>query len=74
MFCARCFKCFAAAPICSSFSIAVTPPVRCAQYPRGIPGMRPSMRACVAEGNSHDDYVKELVEVAEEEEEEVKKI
>eukprot|EP00435_Cladocopium_sp_Y103_P026206 s860_g6.t1 len=57
------FKTFGAAPICSSFSVAVTPAVRSTQYPRGLPGMRATMRQKVREGNSHSDWLIELVEL-----------
>ena len=60
-----CFKTFGAAPICSSFSVAVTPPVRSCRFPRGIPGLRHSMRQKVSEGNSHNDFVYDLVIEAE---------
>ena len=54
---------FGAAPICSSFSIAITPPVRCAKHPRGIRGLRASMRKKVADGNSHNDFMKDLIDL-----------
>ena len=39
-----CFKAFGAAPICASFSVAVTPPVRSSQFPRGLPNLWRSMQ------------------------------
>ena len=57
------FKTLGAAPICSSFSIAITPPVRSQRFPRGIPGLRAAMRQKVKEGNSHNDFVKDLEEL-----------
>eukprot|EP00435_Cladocopium_sp_Y103_P013368 s3434_g3.t1 len=54
-----------AAPICSSFSVAVTPPVRSARFPRGLPGLRLTMREKVREGNSHNDFMADLVELFE---------
>eukprot|EP00435_Cladocopium_sp_Y103_P061170 s1087_g22.t2 len=54
-----------AAPICCSFSVAVTPPVRSKKYPRGIPGLRSSMRQKVREGNSHSDFLADLVVICE---------
>ena len=57
-----CFKTAGAAPICSSFSVAITPPVRSEKYPAGKPGMRHSMRQKVKEGNSHNGYVGTLVD------------
>lgn len=61
----KCFKSCGAAPICSSFSVAVTPPVRSSKHPRGIPGLRQSMREKVSEGNCHSDFVKDVVDEAE---------
>lgn len=54
-----------AAPICSSFSVAVTPPVRSRRYPRGIPGLRPTMRHKVSCGNQHADFIALVVEECE---------
>ena len=62
---AGCFKTLSAAPICSSFSVALTPPIRSGRYPAGIPGMRVTMRKKVKEGNSHNSYIYTLVELAE---------
>jgi len=67
MFLFGCFLAMCAAPICASFSVAVTPPVRSSRFPRGIPGLRISMREKVAEGNSHNDFVFELVVTCEDE-------
>lgn len=67
MFVFGCFLAMCAAPICASFSIAVTPPVRSSRFPRGIPGLRLSMREKVADGNSHNDFVLELVVTCEDE-------
>ena len=49
------------APVCSSHSIAITPPVRSKRFPRGIPGMRHSMRQKVKLGNRHADFCKALI-------------
>ena len=54
------FKSLGAAPICSSFSVAVTPPVRSRRYPRGKPGISHTMRQKVREGNSHNDFMREM--------------
>ena len=62
----RAFSTFGAAPICSSFSRAVTPPVRSMCYPRGKPGLRPSMRLKVSQGNSHSDFVCDCLEAGSE--------
>ena len=51
-----------AAPIRSSFSVAVTPPVRSARFPRGLPGLRSSMREKVRDRNSHKDFCADLLE------------
>ena len=42
--------------VCSSFSMAVTPPVRNNQFPRGVPWMSSGMREKVALGNGMGDY------------------
>ena len=52
---------FGAAPICSSFSVAITPPIRNSQHPRGIRGLSAKMRQKVSQGNSHNDYMMDLV-------------
>lgn len=51
------------APICASFSTAITPAVRSATYPRGKPGISPAMRVKVRTGNSHADYICELLDI-----------
>ena len=59
----RCFKSMGAAgaaPICSSFSVAVTPPVRSSKYPRGLPDLRRSMQQKVRDGNSHSDFTRSI--------------
>eukprot|EP00438_Fugacium_kawagutii_P012047 Skav218189 [mRNA] locus=scaffold5213:273982:278268:- [translate_table: standard] len=55
---------YGAAPICASFSVAVTPPVRTAKRPRGIAGLSMAMRKKVSDGNSHNDFMADLVKVA----------
>eukprot|EP00435_Cladocopium_sp_Y103_P076331 s94_g92.t1 len=55
-----------AAPICASFSVAVTLPVRSARFPRGIPGLRHSMRLKVSQGNERNDWLADLVKICEE--------
>lgn len=50
------FRTLSLAPICASFSKAVTPPVRSKQYPRGKPGISRQMRRKVSDGNSHADF------------------
>ena len=53
-----CFKAMGAAPVCSSFCVAVTPPVRSSKYPRGLPDLRRSMQQKVRDGNSHSDLMR----------------
>ena len=50
-----------AGPVCSSFSTAITPPVRSKEWPTGIPTMRPTMRDKVKLGNSMATWVSRLV-------------
>ena len=52
---------FGAAPICSSFSVAITPPIRSYRFLRGIPGLNGKMRIKVQQGNSHNDYIADCV-------------
>ena len=49
------------APICASFSKAITPPVRSNRYPRGKPGLSKAMRKKVSQGNSHASFCIELI-------------
>ena len=60
-----CFLSISMAPICASFSMAVTPPVRTKRYPRGRPGLSISMRTKVREGNLHLEFTLKIVEIAE---------
>ena len=41
------------APICASFSRAITPAVRSRRWPRGIPGIKGVMRVKILHGNNH---------------------
>lgn len=50
-----------AAPICSSFSRAVTPAVRSRLHPRGLRGITANMRLKVRDGNSHSIWLASLV-------------
>ena len=52
------------APICASFSRAVTPPVRSNRYLRGLPNLSVNMKRKVSEGNSHSDFCIELIDIA----------
>ena len=42
--------------VCSSFSVAITPPIRSSVYPRGVPWMAIGMKKKVKEGNEMSDY------------------
>ena len=50
------FKLVGSAMVCSSFSIAVTPPVRSPRFPRGVPWMSKNMKSKVQEGNHMSDF------------------
>ena len=54
------------APICASFSKAVTPPVRSRKFPRGKPGLSKTMVAKVRAGNSHCDFCGEIIQLCQE--------
>lgn len=58
-------KALGGAPICSSFSVAVTPPVRNKRFPRGLPGVRTSMRQKIRDGNSQNDFMKDVIDQCE---------
>lgn len=49
------------AVICSSFSVAITPPVRSNRYPRGVPWAPRTMRDKIRTGNSHSDFAGLLI-------------
>ena len=49
------------APICASFSPAITPPVRSRRFLRGKPGVSPAMRKKISQGNSHCDFCRSLI-------------
>ena len=57
------FRSVGMAPICASFSKAVTPPVRTNRFPRGKPGLSKNMRKKVSEGNSHADFCALLISI-----------
>lgn len=56
------FLAVGAAPICSSFSVAVTPPVRNVQYPFGVPWMSLSMTEKVGLGNDFSWWLLDMLE------------
>ena len=57
------FKTVGAAIICCSFSIAVTPPVRSSDHPRGLPSLSRNMRKKVHDGNSHSDFLADIIKL-----------
>ena len=57
------FEIVSAAPVCSSFSRAITPAVRTREYPRGAPGLRHTMAQKVEMGNDHSAWLAGLVEI-----------
>ena len=57
----KAFETVGMAPICASFSPAVTPPVRTVRFPRGKPGLSTAMRKKIKEGNSHGDFMLVLI-------------
>ena len=56
------FLAVGAAPICSSFSVAVTPPVRNVQFPLGVPWMSLSMTEKVELGNDFSWWLLDMLE------------
>lgn len=59
-----CFLAISMAPICASFSMAVTPAVRTSRYPRGRPGLSAAMRVKVKQGNLHLEFTMKIVAAA----------
>jgi hypothetical protein len=58
------FKSVGMAPICASFSRAVTPAVRSRRWPRGLHGITATMRQKVREGNAHADFCIKVIGIA----------
>ena len=56
------FQHFSAAPICSSFSRAITPAVRDREHPEGLDNVSPGMKTKILEGNSHSKWLCKLLE------------
>lgn len=54
-----------AALVCSSFSVAITPPVRNAEFPEGRPDVSERMQVKICEGNSFGDWVLKLLLLSE---------
>ena len=59
----RLFAAVGLAPICSSCSTAVTPPIRSAQFPEGLPTVSVSFAVKLAQGNAHASFVVRVVRV-----------
>lgn len=57
------FNHFSAAPVCASFSRAITPAVRSHEYPLGVPHASPSMKLKLAEGNEHLNFVCKMIAI-----------
>ncbi len=55
------FNHFSAAPICASFSRAITPLVRTKAFPLGVPGLNADMRRKLREGDKHLAWVCKMV-------------
>jgi len=64
----RAVRCVGSALVCKSFSVAVTPPVRSRQFPRGVPWMSLAMKEKVREGNSMSDFNAEIHSLCEQSE------
>ena len=58
---AELFRSFGAAPVSSSFSVAVRPPWRSAAHPEGLPGLPNSAFDKVARGNSLSKWIRRLL-------------
>ena len=54
-----------AALVCASFSVAITPPVRNAEFPEGRPDVSERMQVKIGEGNSFGDWVLKLLQLSE---------
>ena len=60
---AGCFITASAGPVCASFSRAVRPPVRSAEFPSGLSAISPNMQKKVAVGNAMSRWLATLVEL-----------
>ena len=54
--------------VCRSFSVAITPPVRTSQYPRGVPWASSAMKVKIMEGNHMADFNADIHDLCYEEE------
>ena len=61
MLLAGCFLSLTAGPVCASFSRAVRPVVRSAQFPEGLAGISPNMQVKVRQGNAMASWLADLV-------------
>ena len=59
-----CFVGGGAGPVCSSFSKAITPPVRTQQHPEGISSVSEAMRQKIADGNSFAAWTAKVIRLA----------
>ena len=50
-----------AAPICSSFSRAITPAVRSRDFPKGLAGVSKAMFLKIQDGNSHSTWLAKII-------------
>eukprot|EP00438_Fugacium_kawagutii_P027913 Skav231459 [mRNA] locus=scaffold1847:913848:918299:- [translate_table: standard] len=57
------FEHVSCAPVCGSFSRAITPPVRSREFPRGIPGVSAKKQLKIDEGNQHSLFVAHVVKL-----------
>ena len=53
------------APVCRSFSRAVTSPVRSSRFPRGLPNLTMTMREKVSEGNQMAEFLEKVIKECE---------
>ena len=60
----RCFFGFGAAPVCRSFSVAVTPPIRSKLFPYGIPEVSEAVRERLLDGNSTAVWLVLMIDTA----------
>lgn len=55
------FQTVGMAPVCSSFSRAITPMVRSRRWPRGCPWVKGDMLRKIQEGNQHSDFCSAVI-------------
>ena len=58
-----CFSSVGLAPICASFSTAITPPIRTSQFREGRPGVSLSFKKKLLQGNQHASFALKVVKV-----------